>query len=96
MLANGDESNLILPKFARPLYFFSHQLFGTYRNKLNLGKKKRKQAVSARVEILQKKNTRLIRTCFMHCRFKELFSEYFVNDWEKACQVVKESELTIA
>ena len=31
---NGDETNLILPKFSRPLYFFfSHQLFGTYRNK---------------------------------------------------------------
>lgn len=29
-------------------------------------------------------------------KFKELVSEYFVNDWEKACQVVKESELTIA
>ena len=33
LLANGDEPNLILPKFARPLYFFSHQLFRTYRNK---------------------------------------------------------------
>ena len=33
LLANGDEPNLILPKFARLLYFFSHQLFGTYRNK---------------------------------------------------------------
>ena len=33
LLANGDEPNLILSKFARPLYFFfSHQLFGTYRN----------------------------------------------------------------
>ena len=31
LLANGDEPNLILPKFARPLYFFfAHQLFGTY------------------------------------------------------------------
>ena len=29
----GDEPNLILPKFTLPLYFFSHQLFGTYRNK---------------------------------------------------------------
>ena len=27
LLANGDEPNLILPKVARPLYFF-HQLFG--------------------------------------------------------------------
>ena len=33
LLTNGDEPNLILPKFSRPLYFFSHQLFGTYRNK---------------------------------------------------------------
>ena len=31
LLANDDEPNLILPKFACPLYFFSHQLFGTYR-----------------------------------------------------------------
>ena len=30
---NDDEPNLILLKFACPLYFFSHQLFGTYRNK---------------------------------------------------------------
>jgi len=29
-------------------------------------------------------------------KFKELVSEYFINDWEKACQVVKESELTVA
>ena len=27
LLANGDESNLILPKFARPLYFFSSSTF---------------------------------------------------------------------
>ena len=33
LLAKGDEPNLILPKFARPLYFFSHQLSGTYRIK---------------------------------------------------------------
>ena len=33
LLANGDEPNLILPKFVRPLYFFSDQLFGFYRNK---------------------------------------------------------------
>ena len=35
LLANSDEPNLILPKFARLVYcfFFSHQLFGTYRNK---------------------------------------------------------------
>ena len=33
LLTNGDEPNLILPKFSRRLYFFSHQLFGTYRNK---------------------------------------------------------------
>ena len=33
LLENGDEPFLILPKFARPLYFFSQQLFGTYRNK---------------------------------------------------------------
>ena len=26
LLANGDEPNLVLPKFARLLYFFSHQL----------------------------------------------------------------------
>ena len=32
----------------------------------------------------------------MYFRFKELVSEYFINDWEKACQVVKESELTVA
>ena len=34
LLANGDELNLILPTFARPLNvtFFFHQLFGTYRN----------------------------------------------------------------
>ena len=62
---------------------------------MNLGKKKRKLAVSTRVEILGK-NTRLISIYFIHCRFKELVSEYFVNDWEKACQVVKESELTVA
>ena len=34
LLANGDEPNLILLKFAHPLYFFSHRLFGTYRNKI--------------------------------------------------------------
>ena len=33
LLSNGDEPNLILPKFARPLYSFSHQLFGTCRSK---------------------------------------------------------------
>ena len=27
------EPSLILPKFASPLLFFSHQLFGTYKNK---------------------------------------------------------------
>ena len=27
LLAYGDELNLILPKFADPLYFFSHQTF---------------------------------------------------------------------
>ena len=32
LLANGDEPNLILSKFARSLYFFP-PLFGTYRNK---------------------------------------------------------------
>ena len=32
LLANGDAPNLILPKFARSVYFFSHQLLGTYRN----------------------------------------------------------------
>ena len=32
--ANGDEQNLILPKFDRSLhFFFPHQLFGTYENK---------------------------------------------------------------
>ena len=33
LLAKGDEPNLILPKFARPLYFFSHHLFDTGTNK---------------------------------------------------------------
>ena len=33
LLANGDKPNFILPNFARPLYFFSHQLFATYRKK---------------------------------------------------------------
>ena len=32
LLPNGDEPNFILPNFARPLYFFSQQLFATYRN----------------------------------------------------------------
>ena len=32
-LENGDELNLIPPKFARPLYFFVIRLFGTSRNK---------------------------------------------------------------
>ena len=27
LLANSDELNLILPKFARPLHFFSHLAF---------------------------------------------------------------------
>ena len=27
LLENGDELNLIMPKLARPLYFFSHQAF---------------------------------------------------------------------
>ena len=29
LLANGEELNIILSKFARPVYFFSHHLFGT-------------------------------------------------------------------
>ena len=31
LLTNSDEPNLILPTLSRPLYFFSHQLFGPYR-----------------------------------------------------------------
>ena len=34
LLANSDELNLILQKFARPLYFFSRQLFGTLSHEL--------------------------------------------------------------
>ena len=34
LLENGDEPNLILPKFAHPPHLFSHQLFATYRTKL--------------------------------------------------------------
>ena len=33
LLVNSDEPNLILLKFACPFYFFSQQLFSTYRNK---------------------------------------------------------------
>ena len=35
LLANGDELNIILPKLARPLYFFFYliRLFGTSINK---------------------------------------------------------------
>ena len=34
LLANANKPNLILSNFALPLYcfFFSHQLFGTYRS----------------------------------------------------------------
>ena len=37
LLANGDEPNLVLPKFAGPLlFFFSHQLFGSYVTEINI------------------------------------------------------------
>ena len=32
LLANGDEPNLILPRFAPPLYLFLIRLFGTSIN----------------------------------------------------------------
>jgi len=39
LLAHGDELGLILPKFARPLYFFSHQAFWHFNTKILLEEK---------------------------------------------------------
>ena len=36
LLANGDEPNLILPKFARPLYFFFSSAFWHLQKQISL------------------------------------------------------------